>query len=96
MLFLVQESAAGAARTLSRANMRMPLATSMNASFWGVVTITAALNPTVCAIRHCHQSFATFRKLWQRRFLLSDTARRFILPTLNWGCTGDRSGSAQA
>jgi len=26
--------------------MRTPLATSMNASFWGVVTITAAVNGT--------------------------------------------------
>ena len=29
--------------------MRMPLVTSMNASFCGVVTMTAALKPTVCA-----------------------------------------------
>ena len=29
--------------------MRMPFATSMNASFCGVVTMTAALKPTVCA-----------------------------------------------
>ena len=32
--------------TLSLANMRMPLATSMNASFCGVVTTTAAENAT--------------------------------------------------
>jgi len=33
-------------QTLSFENMRTPLATSMNASFWGVVTITAAVNGT--------------------------------------------------
>lgn len=33
--------------TMSLANMRMPLATSMKASFWGVVTITAAENATL-------------------------------------------------
>lgn len=31
---------------MSLANMRMPLATSMKASFWGVVTMTAALKAT--------------------------------------------------
>ena len=33
--------------TSSLANMRMPLATSMKASFWGVVTMTAAEKATV-------------------------------------------------
>lgn len=34
------------ALTMSFANMRIPLATSMKASFWGVVTITAAEKAT--------------------------------------------------
>jgi len=33
--------------TASFANMRMPLATSTKASFWGVVTTTAAVMATV-------------------------------------------------
>lgn len=36
--------------TLSFENMRTPLATSMKASFWGVVTITAAVNGTTWKI----------------------------------------------
>lgn len=37
---------AAGAPTISLANMRMPLATSMKASFWGVVTMTAAEKAT--------------------------------------------------
>lgn len=33
-------------QAFSLENMRTPFATSMNASFWGVVTITAAVNGT--------------------------------------------------
>lgn len=34
--------------TLSFENIRTPFATSINASFWGVVTITAAVKETTC------------------------------------------------
>jgi len=37
-------SATATQGTAMRANMRMPLATSMKESFWGVVTMTAASN----------------------------------------------------
>lgn len=59
-------------QTLSFENMRTPLATSMNASFWGVVTITAAVNGTtwkyilfswIAEIKHrrCHAK-STFQQ----------------------------------
>jgi hypothetical protein len=45
-------SATAAQGTAMRANMRMPFATSTNASFCGVVTMTAAENCTVCVQEH--------------------------------------------